>query len=138
MSSCIISRYLHIIHTPYCRNRCKEVKANNIPAITEHYEGNDGLGLTAREIAYMVEHETLQLPRNMFRRFIRSPKGEKHWALEYVGFTVRNCFPNNIVLLKDGSLMYVTEIRPGNIEDGADEETRDYFIHGYFFSQVIQ
>jgi hypothetical protein len=93
------------------------------------------MGLTEQEVLFMVENETLELPRNFFRRLIK--KSSKFTTLEYVGFRVRDLFPDNIIRLKDGRLKFVTHYETVKERDPATGVTKSsYIIHGYCFDKV--
>lgn len=76
----------------------------------------DFMALTVEQIAYLREHKTTALPPNMFKRMqseiARSPMedGSQDSAVEgrvldYVGFKLKNYFPHNVALMKDGSFV---------------------------------
>lgn len=84
--------------------------------IDEDTKTFDFMALTVEQIAYLREHKTTALPPNMFKRMlskvVRSSKedGSQDSAiegrvLEYVGFKLKNSFPHNVALMKDGSFV---------------------------------
>lgn len=90
----------------------------------------DFMGFTREQILYMREHRTTALPPNMFKRFKsrassdidddaevnpddersdvddNEPDKKKLKILEYEGFQLRNSFPQNIALMRDGSVVF--------------------------------
>jgi hypothetical protein len=120
-------------------NRYMERKLYLLPMKVDDEEdrAEDEMGLTKAEVTYMVANETLELPRNFFRRLIvRSSLFE---TLEFVGFNVRDKFPNNIVRLTDGRIKYIThfEADDENVEEAPTGEMSDmYLVHGFCFSEV--
>jgi hypothetical protein len=98
----------------------------------------DELGATPQELEHMVKNRTLELPPNLLRRRIK--KSSQFTTLEYVGFRVRDKFPNNIVLLKNGSIMIVTSIvtEQQEAELIKEGETIDaHYIAGHLFEKVL-
>jgi hypothetical protein len=106
---------------------------------TPEDENDDGIidemGLTEDEVLFMVKNETLELPRNFYRRFVK--KSNQFSTLEYVGFRVRDLFPNNIVRLRDSRIMFVTHFRTVDDVDETTGDTKEsHIIHGHCFQQV--
>jgi hypothetical protein len=74
------------------------------------------MSLTAEQIGYLRDHKTTALPPNMFKRLLstgkRPPKKNDSEdfvegnVLDYAGFQLRNKFPQNVALMKDGSFVY--------------------------------
>jgi hypothetical protein len=97
----------------------------------EDYAGDDldEMGLTEKEVLYMVEKETLELPRNFLRREVT--KSSQFTTLRFVGFDVRDKWPNNIVRLRNGRIMYVT-----HFEKDVDNDKTVHIVHGHCFEQV--
>jgi len=124
-------------------NRYLERKLYLLPTVGSYEDGNendgceiDEMGLTEDEVLFMVENETLELPRNFFRRLIK--KSTKFTTLEYVGFRVRDLFPDNIIRLKDGRLKFVTHYETIKQRDPATGVTKSFHvIHGYCFDKVF-
>jgi hypothetical protein len=69
----------------------------------------DEMGLTVGELEYMKENQTLELPPNFFRRL---HKTRRHNSLEFTGFKVQDTFPQNIVRLKSGSIVFCDKFLP--------------------------
>ena len=94
------------------------------------------MGLTEDEVTYMVANETLELPRNFFRRLIT--KSNLFSTLQYKGFDVRDKFPNNIVRLRDGKIKYITHYETDYVEDPNREDgvKPHYLVHGFCFQKV--
>lgn len=134
-----------LFFTFWIRNRLHERQTFVLPLNqSAHDDGADfdELGLSQDEITYMVEHRTLELPANFFRR--RITRSSQFSTLEYVAFRVRDKFPNNIVRLRDGSIMYVTKFiteSPTMDDDGEDETNgaalkKEHYLSGHLFNKV--
>ena len=85
----------------------------------------------------MVTHKTLELPGNFFRYKVR--KSRAFATLKYVAFQVRDKFPNNIVRLKTGEIMYVTKINSDFVRDEESEGGTVKEVHsveGKLFDKV--
>lgn len=127
--------YIYIISNRYLESALYllPIRPENLGAVEEF---EDEMGLTEDEVAYMVANETLELPRNFFRRFVS--KSSLFSTLQYVGFNVRDKFPNNIVRLRDGKIKYVTHFET-DYEDHPHtkgEMKPSYLIHGFCFKEV--
>lgn len=94
------------------------------------------MGLTEDEVIYMAANKTLELPRNFFRRLVT--KSNQFSTLQYVGFNVRDKFPNNIVRLRDGNIKYVTHFETDYVDHPhkKDELKPQYLVHGFCFKEV--
>lgn len=104
----------------------------------EDSEAFDSLGAVPAEVDYIVNQRTLELPDNLLRR--RLTKSTQFSTLEYVGFRVRDKFPNNIVRMKDGGLVCVTKLISQEEEDPLEVGRRKtvHYIQGVQFDKVIQ
>jgi len=128
--------YANVTHS----NRYMEKALYQLPVqpCEDHDAGlEDEMGLTEAEVLYMVSNQTLELPRNFFRRLIK--KSSQFETLQYVGFNVRDKFPNNIVRVKDGRIMYVTHIETDYEEDpstGGELNKPMHLVHGFYFKKV--
>ena len=101
-----------------------------------HTEDTDELGLTPHEVEHMVQNQALELPQNFLRRRIQ--RSTQFCTLQYVGFEVRDKYPNNIVRLRNGKVMVVTKI---TLDQEEDEEkpgklTDVHHLRGYLFAKV--
>jgi hypothetical protein len=101
-----------------------------------HSEDVDELGLTRHEVDHMVQNQTLELPQNFLRRRIQ--RSTQFSTLQYVGFEVRDKYPNNIVRLRNGKVMVVTKI---TLDQEEDEEkpgklTDAHYLGGFLFDKV--
>jgi hypothetical protein len=99
----------------------------------------DFMYLTEAETKFMVDNHTLELPSNFYRYYVRKTKA--FCTLQYVGFRVRDTFPNNIVRLRTGQILYVTHVLQPRFEvdDGVDGTVSEQplEIHGKLFEKVI-
>lgn len=64
-------------------------------------------GFTKAEIMYMKENKVLELPHNFPRKLIVTK--HKIQKIKFGAFELRTTFPHNIVLLKNGTIMYCTD-----------------------------
>jgi hypothetical protein len=81
-----------------------------LPTYDDDEKGEiDEMGLTVGELEFMKKNQTLELPPNFFRRFVKS---RRHNTLEYTGFKVRDTFPQNIVRLKTGKIVFCHKFLP--------------------------
>lgn len=88
-------------------------------------------GNTESALQFMIKNQTLELPRNFLLRKVK--KSPQFSTLRYKGFDVRDKFPNNIVRLREGQIMYVTEIQTTGGTAGAAEE---HILKGHVFEKV--
>lgn len=100
----------------------------------------DFMTFTPEQIQYMRDNMTTALPPNMYKRLLSNVPAadedegvETDYAegkiLEFEGFRIRNTFPQNVALMKDGSFVFCTEfILP------KDHTTP--LIYGYKFNWV--
>lgn len=108
------------------RNRLAEQSKYMLP--TNKYDSEiDEMGLTEGELEYMKEKQTLELPPNFFRRLAKS---RRHTTLEFSGFNVRDSFPQNIVRMKSGEIVFCSKFLTPKQADGS------VTISGYSFSKV--
>lgn len=72
----------------------------------------DEMGLTEEELEHMKSNQTLELPPNFFRRFVKT---RHHKYLEFIAFKVRDSFPQNIVRMKSGKIVFCNQfVEPRN------------------------
>jgi hypothetical protein len=124
------------------RNRYEERVVHSLPVrsllgLKDVDSAIDFLDLTSEETQFMVNNRTLELPSNFFRYFVRNSKA--FCTLQYVAFQVRDKFPNNIVRLRSGEVMYITEVEssvfePDDAVNGTVKEV--HLIHGKLFKEV--
>jgi hypothetical protein len=116
-----------IIFIPF-RNRCAEQAKHMLPT-KKRADGDevDEMGLTEAELQYMIKNRTLELPANFFRRFVKTKRNR---ILEYTGFEVRDCFPQNVVRMKTGQIVFCNKFSPPTQPGG------DVMIHGFQFLGV--
>jgi hypothetical protein len=132
-----------ILFNLFLRNRYRERAALSLPikcslGLKEVDVEVDFLDLSPAEAQYMVTHKTLELPGNFFRYKVR--KSRAFATLKYVAFQVRDKFPNNIVRLKTGEIMYVTKIKSDFMPDEASKGgtvKEVHSVHGKLFDQVL-
>ena len=98
----------------------------------------DFMDLTEDETKFMVDNRTLEIPSNFYRYYVRKTKA--FCTLKFVGFQVRDTFPNNIVRLRTGKILYVTHVQQPRFEvDDAMAGTvseQPLEIHGKLFKEV--
>lgn len=94
------------------------------------------MNLTKDEVKFMVAHQTLELPSNFPRRLIT--KSNAFSTLQYVGFEVRDKYPNNIVRLRTGDIFYITKMAHEYVEDEKrpGELKEELELHGVRFHEV--
>jgi hypothetical protein len=77
----------------------------------------DFMGVTPEQILYMRKHMTTALPPNMYKRLLSRVKHDdvgddeedecpEGRILHYEGFKIKNYFPHNIALMKDGKFVF--------------------------------
>lgn len=121
------------------RNRLIEVNKNLLPMDEESTE----IGyrsLTKQQIEYMKEKRTTQLPPWMFKKAVLAKRAGKEAfikELSFFAFTLTKEFPQNVCLMKDGSIVFCDEFLSPTTDAGAPfgEEKRP-LIAGYKFLQV--
>lgn len=74
----------------------------------------DFMDFTQEQIQYMRENMTTALPPNMYKRLLSNVPNDcedytEGKILEFEGFKLKNKFPQNIALMKDGSFVFCKE-----------------------------
>jgi len=106
----------------------------------------DFLKLTEEQIEYMRKNRTTELPPGMFleHRFGTTELSQKKiLQLAYVGFTLTTVFPQNICMLKDGTIIFCHQFlmlptdSSTSTNDGGEKSDEKPLIAGFKFDQVI-
>lgn len=125
--------FIIVIHY---RNRLIEVSKNLLP-IEEDASKVGFRSFSRQQIEYMQTHRTTQLPPGMFKKAVIARTGGKEIIKElaFERFTLSTEYPQNVCLMKDGSIVFCDAFLQPPPSTSSAVEKRP-LIAGYKFLQV--